>query len=241
MITFHHEVLDCYGHDSRFQTLISEFKRLLAPQLSLKDIEDFYLKNTPVHADAIFIYKDQARVGFASVAFYHSPVQGKEVVIARVAVAVDASARGGALPLELILDILADYKKGIGDTPLYFVGFLANALVYNAICEHVHDVYPRKGVEVPADVEMLREKLAAQSALAVHEASPFAIKLPFQVKIEKELGVLINKSTRPNIQHFRLLNPDFMAQYVLMVICPMTWDNIKRSRQIIADKKFIRQ
>jgi len=237
MITFNYVALETNQNNAQFSELCNKFRELVMPSYTTEQVCGFLTNGNLRLLCAVLLYDGDRLAGFTTMGFYHRVINGKQIVIARMATGAEKNVRGGTLPLEKMWETMGAYKKLMGNTPMYFAGYIANPLMYNAVCEYTWQYYPRIGTEPPAEVKALLKELKGAYVNDEHSEDDFTFYAPFAVHIDEQMQRAIDESTNENVLYYKRLNPGYMQQQILVIIVPLTRENIKKSMEMVCNRR----
>lgn len=212
-----------------FEDLYVIFCKSLNPTLTKREFKSYYFSHTPHFMDITFIYKGEEIVGFISASFYKHSLGNQLYTICRGAVGFIEGVRGGKLPSWRLCLKYITYKFKHPSEKVYLTGFMANPIMYSMICKYTRKVYPKTGIEIPEEIQRLKNDLITFYNLGKKVISPFVLRIHFQVHINAGDLQRIYSSTDRHVLFYLSLNQGFLQQAGLLTIVPVSWSNILAS------------
>lgn len=224
-----------YSED--FYLLFQIFTATLCPGMNVRVLRGFYMAKGLEYIDVTFIYEGTKLIGFCSAAFYKTKIERQTMFVCRGATGILPGERGGKMPVATLYHKYIKYKMRHPLRRLWLTVYAANPFVYAMMCKYTGIVYPRLNEAVPEEIQSLKTALLAQSGLTHKEVAPFVIKLHFDVELGADILHRIAERDDIYVKHYLAINPHFMEHYGVLVIIPVTWENIAKSLVRLLQKK----
>lgn len=227
MLTPRHITLSNFDEpNTTLRELYKIFSETLNKDLSYREFRFFYFRHRPHYMDISFLEDKGVIVGFLCVTFYSHQLSGKLYTICRGAAGIREEYRGGQLPSWLLCWKYIQYKLRHPLETMYITGYMANPILYSMICKYTHKVYPKAGIPVPSKIEALKDQLIAYYGLQKKVVAGFALRIHFQVHINKKDEARIFSGKDRDINFYLSINRNFQSQVGVLTIIPVTWYNV---------------
>ncbi len=223
------KIRECSLNNPAFWKLYSIFKDTLNPGMDFRVFRKYYYTEGFQYIDVSFLEINKKTVGFCAAAFYNSGKGKNDFVLARSATGILQEARGQGLPKWILYLKYIKYKTIHPLSNLVLSGYIANPLIYAMICKYTGIVYPRLSQQIPAGFTGLRKQILQRSGIDKAPDNDFVFKIHFQVNMGADILKRITDSKDIYVKYFLSINPRFLEQFGLMVIIPVTWENIIKS------------
>ncbi len=179
----------------------------------------------------IQLYRDQdgALGGYAAVHIYERRVGGKMTAILRGETGTLREHRGADLVVNCYARHLLRYRAAHPLRPLYFLGSLVHPSSYGLIARHMDEVWPRQGVETPAEILELMDSLGDAFGLdRVDAANALVRKVGWQTIDSRNDRAYWERCERPGVQFFLRENPGYEEGHGLLTLVPLTLGAVTR-------------
>jgi hypothetical protein len=167
--------------------------------------------------------------GYLAVHIYEREIGGKTVAIMRGETGTLRKYRGANLISAFFAKRVIRYRAAHPLRRLYFLGSLVHPSSYSQLARYVDEVWPREGVEPPAEILGLMNTLGDAFGLdRVNPANALVRKVGWQTVDSRTDRAYWERCERPGVQFFLRENPGYEAGHGLLTLAPLTLGAIAR-------------
>lgn len=188
----------------------------------------------------IQLYRDEqgALGGYTAVHIYERRVGGKMTAILRSETGTLREHRGADLVVNCYARHVLRYRAAHPLRPLYLLGSLVHPSSYGLIARHVEEVWPREGIETPAEILELMSSLGDAFGLdRVDAANALVRKVGWQTIDSRDDRAYWERCERPGVQFFLRENPGYEDGHGLLTLVPLTLGAVTRGLAQLARQK----
>jgi hypothetical protein len=172
---------------------------------------------------------DGALGGYLAVHIYERKVGTRTIAIVRGEVGTLRQYRGANLAAGFFADRVLRYLAAHPLRPLYFLGSLVHPSSYSQFVRYADEVWPREGVETPAEIRTLMDTLGDAFGLArVDPANPLVRDVGWQTIDSRTDRAYWERCDRPGVQFFLRENPGYEQGHGLLTLAPLTLGAVTR-------------
>jgi hypothetical protein len=219
-------ITDFSKPDPVLRRLYDIVKATLCPGMDYRFFLRFYLGSKPHCMQITFLRAGGEDVGFFTCTYAFQQLQGRQVVIGRVAIGILPVYQKGAMPLAALCRRIIGYKLRHRLHKVYLVLYLANPIVYAAVAANTAVCWPSRHKAAPPHILALKDAILEASNLKKAEVHPFVLLIHFPVHLPPALLERIYKSENPYVKFYLAQGVKIEKQMGLMTIVPVRWGNI---------------
>jgi hypothetical protein len=173
----------------------------------------------------IQLYRDEAGVlgGYFAVHIYERELDGRTIAIVRGAAGTLRKHRGAHAVGGFLADRVLRYLVVHPRRPLYLFASCVHPSSYSQLVRYADGVWPREGVETPAEIRGLMARLGDAFGLdRVDPANARVRKVGWQTIDSRDDRAYWERSHRPGVQFFLRENPGYGEGHGLLTLMPLT-------------------
>ncbi len=173
--------------------------------------------------------EDGALGGYLAVHIYEREIDGRMTALVRCETGTLREHRGANALFGFFVERVLRYLAAHPRRPLYFLGSLVHPSSYAQLVRYTDDVWPREGVETPAEVRSLLEALGDAFGLdRVAPANALVRKVGWQTIDSRNDRAYWERCDRPGVQFFLRENPGYEDGHGLLTLAPITLGIVAR-------------
>jgi len=166
---------------------------------------------------------DGALGGYLAVHIYERELDGKLTAIVRGETGTLRQYRGANLVAGFFAERVIRYVAAHPLRRLYFLGSLVHPSSYGQLARYVDEVWPREGVETPAETLGLMATLGDAFGLdRVAPENTLVRKVGWQTIDARTDRAYWERCDKPGVQFFLRENPGYEAGHGLLTLAPLT-------------------
>jgi hypothetical protein len=168
--------------------------------------------------------------GYLAVHIHEREIGGKTIALVRGEVGTLRKYRGANILVGFFAERVIRYLAAHPLRPLYFLGSLVHPSSYGQFVRYADDaVWPREGVETPADLLELLGTLGDVFGLdRVDPANALVRKVGWQTIDSPGDRAYWERCDRPGVQFFLRENPGYVDGHGLLTLVPLTAGTVTR-------------
>lgn len=167
--------------------------------------------------------EDGALGGYLAVHIYERELDGKLTAIVRGETGTLRQYRGANLVAGFFAERVIRYVAAHPLRRLYFLGSLVHPSSYGQLARYVDDLWPREGVETPAETLGLMATLGDAFGLdRVAPENTLVRKVGWQTIDARTDRAYWERCDKPGVQFFLRENPGYEAGHGLLTLAPLT-------------------
>lgn len=189
---------------------------------------DRYVVNSPAQETRLLLYRSRNRelIGYFGVHRFDMEVDGKPVVVFRAEVGLRPEFRQRDAVLSFWWTEATRFKIRHPGKDVYFFFVPVNPSSYAMVARYIHESYPGRSHDIPADKLRLMMQLASRFGLTpVHEGSPLVRKVGWMTQATGQEQDYWRSSTNPYVRFYIDANPRFAEGHGLLTLVPVTITN----------------
>ncbi len=184
--------------------------------------------------------EDGALGGYFAVHIYERELDGRKIAIVRGETGTLRKYRGANLIGGFFAERVIRYLAAHPRRRLYFLGSLVHPSSYGQLTRYVDEVWPREGVETPAEILGLMDALG--DAFGLPRVAPdhaLVRKVGWQTIDSRTDRTYWERCERPGVQFFLRENPGYEEGHGLLTLAPLTLGAVARgvARYVFAKSK----
>lgn len=173
--------------------------------------------------------EDGALGGYLAVHIYERKIAGRMTAIVRGETGTLRRYRGANLVGGFFADRVLRYRVAHPLRPLYLLGALVHPSSYAQLARYAGGVWPREGVEMPAEIRGLMEALGEAFGLErVDPGNALVREVGWQTIDSRGDRAYWERCERPGVQFFRRENPGYEEGHGLLTLVPLTLGTVTR-------------
>ena len=173
--------------------------------------------------------EDGALGGYLAVHIYEREIDGRMIAIVRGETGTLRKYRGANLIGGFFAERVIRYLAAHPLRRLYFLGSLVHPSSYGQLARYVDEVWPREGVETPAEILALMDALGDAFGLArVAPEHALVRKVGWQTIDSRTDRAYWERCGRPGVQFFLRENPGYEEGHGLLTLAPLTLGAVTR-------------
>lgn len=173
--------------------------------------------------------EDGALGGYLAVHIYEREIDGKKIAIVRGETGTLRKYRGANLVGGFFAERVVRYLAAHPLRRLYFLGSLVHPSSYSQFVRFHDGVWPREGVETPAEILALMNTLG--DAFGIDRVNPdnaLVRKVGWQTIDSHTDHAYWERNERPGVQFFLRENPGYEEGHGLLTLAPLTLGAVTR-------------
>lgn len=190
-----------------------------------------YVVDSKAEQTWIQLYRgeDGALGGYLAVHIYEREIDGRMTAIVRGETGTLRKYRGANLIGGFFAERVVRYRVAHPLRPVYLLGSLVHPSSYAQLARYADDVWPREGVETPAEILGLMETLGEAFGLdRVDPANALVRKVGWQTIDSRGDRAYWERCDRPGVQFFLRENPGYEEGHGLLTLAPLTVGAVTR-------------
>ena len=173
--------------------------------------------------------EDGALGGYLAVHIYEREIDGRMTAIVRGETGTLRKYRGANLIGGFFAERVLRYRVAHPLRPVYLLGSLVHPSSYAQLARYADDVWPREGVETPAEILGLMETLGEAFGLdRVDPENALVRKVGWQTIDSRGDRAYWERCDRPGVQFFLRENPGYEEGHGLLTLAPLTLGAVTR-------------
>jgi len=173
--------------------------------------------------------EDGALGGYLAVHIYEREIDGRTTAIVRGETGMLREHRGANVIGSFFTERVLRYRVAHPLRPLYFLGSLVHPSSYAQLARYADEVWPREGVETPAEIRGLMDTLGEAFGLdRVDPENALVRKVGWQTIDSRGDRAYWERCERPGVQFFLRENPGYEEGHGLLTLVPLTLGGVAR-------------
>jgi hypothetical protein len=172
---------------------------------------------------------DGALGGYVAVHIYERAISGRTTAIVRCQTGMLREHRGANLMAGFFADRLFRYLVAHPLRRLYLLGLFIHPSSYGQLVRYTDEVWPREGVETPAEIQELMNDLGDSFGFArVAPANALIRNGGWQTIDSRADRAYWERSERPGVQFYLRENPGYEQGHGMLTLAPFTLGSVAR-------------
>lgn len=200
-----------------------------------------YVVDSKAEHTWIQVHKNEAGaiVGYFAFHIFERQLGGVPTAVFRAEAGSLRAYRGGNVNARFGLALALRYLLKNPGRRVYYLGSLVHPSSYAQFAKYCGELWPRQGVQTPAEVQSFMEELAAEFGLeTVDEARPLVRKVGWRTRETEAEREYWQHCDKPSARFFIEANPGYVEGHGLVTVVPVTAATLLGMLRTLSERKL---